>query len=90
VPITVLNNTRRSGFAAVAASRYRAGGWPVPSTGNYRGRISQTTIYYAAGELASAQRFARQFHMPRVLPRSALPGIPSSGTTVVLTRNYAI
>jgi hypothetical protein len=89
VPIAVLNNTRRTGFAKVAAARFEAGGWPVPTTGNYRGRISQTTIYYAAGQLASAQRFAKQFHVPRVLPRSALPGIPTSGTTVVLTRDYA-
>lgn len=89
VPVTVLNNTRRSGFAKVAAARFAAGGWPVPMTGNYRGRISVTTIYFAPGQQASAERFAQQFHVPRVLPRSALPGNPTSGTTVVLTRGYA-
>jgi hypothetical protein len=86
--VTVLNNSRRSGLAATAAARFRAGGWPVPTTGNYRGRIEQTTVYYAAGQEASARRFAAQFHVPRVLPRSALPGLPSQGMTVVLTRDY--
>jgi hypothetical protein len=88
VPVTVLNNSRRTGFAKVAAAHFRAGGWPVPTTGNYRGRITQTTVYYAPGQEASARRFASQFHVPRVLPRTALPGIPSTGMTVVLTRDY--
>ncbi|MCW2670867.1 MAG: hypothetical protein JWO27_2764 [Frankiales bacterium] len=90
VPVTVLNNSRRTAFAKSAAARFRAGGWPVPTTGNYRGRISLTTVYYAPGQEASARRFAAQFHVPRVLPRSALPGIPSTGMTVVLTRDYTV
>ena len=89
VPITVLNNSRRTGFAATAAVHFEAGGWPVRAKGNYRGRIEQTTVYYAPGQEGSARRFATQFHIPRVLPRSALPGLPSTGMTVVLTRDYA-
>ena len=88
VPVTVLNNSRRTGFASQAASYFERHGWPVRTTGNYRGRIEQTTVYYAPGQEGSARRFAAQFHIPRVLPRSALPGLPSTGMTVVLTRDY--
>jgi hypothetical protein len=88
IPVAVLNNSRVSRLAHRAAVRFRAGGWPVPTEGNYRGLVSRTTIYYAAGQQASAERFAAQFGIPRVLPRSALPGLPTSGTTVVITRDY--
>lgn len=88
IPVTVLNNSRRTGFASQAAAYFERNGWPVRTTGNYRGRIEQTTVYYAPGQEGSARRFAAQFHVPRVLPRSALPGLPSTGMTVVLTRDY--
>lgn len=88
VPVTVLNNSRVTGLADRSADRFRAGGWPVRATGNYRGGVvAQTTVYYAPGQLASAQRFARQFDIPRVRPRFA--GLPSTGMTVVVTRDYA-
>jgi hypothetical protein len=89
VPVSVLNNSKRKGLAATAAARFKAGGWPVPQTGNYRGQIQRTTVYYGAGQQASAERFAKQFGIARVLPRSALPGIPVQGMTVVLTRDYS-
>ena len=88
VPVTVPNNSRITGLADRSADRFRAGGWPVRTTGNYRGGVvAQTTVYYAPGQLASAQRFARQFDIPRVRPRFA--GLPSTGMTVVVTRDYA-
>lgn len=88
VPVTVLNNSRITGLADRSADRFRAGGWPVRATGNYRGGVvAETTVYYAPGQLASAQRFARQFDIPRVRPRFA--GLPSTGMTVVVTRDYA-
>jgi len=87
-PVTVLNNSKIKGLADRTKRKFEAGGWPVSGTGNYRGGvISQTTIYYAPGQLGSAQRFARQFGIPRVLPRFS--GLPGSGLTVVLTRDYA-
>jgi hypothetical protein len=87
VPVSVLNNSRTKGLAATAAARFRAAGWPVPTTGNYSGGIiSTTTVYYAPGGQASAERFAKQFGIGRVAPR--FPGLPTSGMTVVLTRDY--
>lgn len=86
-PVLVLNNSRIHNLADRSAARFRAGGWPVSGTGNYRGgTISRTTVYYAPGQLGSAQRFAREFSIPRVLPRFS--GLPGSGLTVVLTRDY--
>jgi hypothetical protein len=86
--VLVLNNSRVHNLAQRSADRFRAGGWPIAGTGNYSGGvISRTTIYYAPGQLASAQRFAKQFAIPRVIPRFS--GLPGSGLTVVLTRDYA-
>ena len=87
-PVDVLNNSRVKGLADSAARRFRAGGWPVPlKASNYSGgTLPATTVYYAPGQLGSAQRFAKQFGISRVLPRFA--GLPGSGLTVVLTRDY--
>ena len=87
LPVTVLNNSRFSGLAQREAARYRAGGWPVPVTGNFTGRLRATTVYFAPGQQGSAQRFARQFAIPRVLPRFA--SLPGRGLTVVVTRDVA-
>ena len=86
VPLTVLNNSKVTGLAKTAAAKFRAGGWPVPETGNYRGQVDTTTIYYPPGQQASAERFGKQFGV-RVLPRFAT--LPGSGMTVVVTRDFA-
>lgn len=87
VPVRVLNNSKITGLADRAAQRFRAGGWTVPQTGNYRGgTIAVTTVYYDTGQQASAERFAKQFGIPRVAPR--FPGIPVPGMTVIVTRDY--
>lgn len=86
VDLTVLNNSTVHHLAERAAAKFRAGGWPVPATGNYSGgTITTTTIYYPAGQRASAERFARQFGV-RVLARFA--GLPGHGMTVVVTRDF--
>lgn len=86
-PVQVLNNSKITGLAERGAAKFRAGGWTVSGTGNYRGgTIAQTTVYYAPGQLRTAQRFAKQFGIPRILPRFA--GLPGSGMTVVLTRTF--
>ena len=88
LPLTVLNNSRTTGLADRAAATFRDGGWPVRVTGNFRGRIRATTVYYEPGQEASARAFARRFAgIERVLPR--FEGLPGSGLTVVLTRDFA-
>ena len=87
VPVSVLNNSKIKGLAKTAAADFRAGGWPVPTEGNYRGgTIATTTVYYGEGQKASAERFAKQFGIPRVAPRFA--GLPTTGMTVIVTRDY--
>lgn len=88
LPVTVLNNSRRDGLAALGAARFRAGGWPVAATGNFRGKIPVTTVYYEPGQAASARSFAERFDgIVRVRPRFAT--LPARGLVVVLTREYA-
>lgn len=87
IPVTVLNNSRITGLAARSAERFATAGWPIRQVGNFTGRIRATTIYYLPGQLSVARRFATAFDVPRVLPRFA--GLPGSGFTVVLTRDYA-
>ncbi|HLZ37436.1 MAG TPA: LytR C-terminal domain-containing protein [Mycobacteriales bacterium] len=88
-PLLVLNNSRVTGLAADAAAQFRRQGWAVTGTGNLRGRIRATTIYYAPGQAATAHRLAARFPaIQRVLPR--IPGLPGDAPlTVVLTRDYA-
>lgn len=87
VPVLVLNNSRVHRLAARAAETFRAGGWPVRGTGNYRGRVPVTTIYFDAGDEAVARRFAARFPaVRRLLPRPAW--LPGGGLTVVVTREF--
>jgi len=89
VPVTVLNNSRRTGLADRAAQRFEAAGWPVTATGNLRGRIPVTTVYYDAGLEASAQALAAAFDgITRVLPRFA--SLPARGVVVVVTREFPV
>jgi hypothetical protein len=86
--VLVLNNSRISGLAEQAAARFEAEGWPVHDTGGLRGRIRATTVYYPPGERTVAQAFAERFPgVERVLPR--LAGLPGSGLTVVVTRDFS-
>ena len=87
VPLTVLNNSTRTGLAARAAGRFVSAGWPVRLVGAFRGRLTQTTVYFAPGQKPSALALQKAFPgITRVLPRFA--GLPGSGLTVVLTRTY--
>jgi hypothetical protein len=87
LPLTVLNNSNVNQLAKRAAARFHAAGWPITLTGGFRGRISVTTVYYAPGQQAAAFLLQKAFPaIQRVHPRFA--GLPGSGLTVVLTRDY--
>jgi hypothetical protein len=88
LPVTVLNNSRIHHLAVRVARDLAARGWPIRKTGNFTGRIIATTVYYAAGQRASAVRLAHQFHqIRRVEPRFA--GLPGHGLTLVVTRDWS-
>lgn len=85
--LDVLNNSRITGLAARAAQQFRDGGWVVASTGNYTGRLSETTVYYPSGDQGAAQQLARQYpQIHRVEPAPA--GFSASQLTVVLTKDW--
>lgn len=87
VPVTVLNNSRRSGLAHDVAAELRAKGWPIAKVGNFSGRVAETTAYYAPGQLAQARELAREFpQIQRIEPRFA--GLPGHGLTLVVTRDW--
>ena len=87
IPVTVLNNSRRTGLAHRAAAQVSEGGWPIRQIGNFTGRIRVSTAYYAPGQSAEAHKLARQFPaIQRVLPR--FEGLPGSGLTLVVTREW--
>ena len=87
LPVTVLNNSRRTGLAADAAGQLSRGGWPIREVGNFTGRIRVSTAYYAPGQESVARNLAHQFRaIQRVLPRFS--GLPGSGLTLVVTREW--
>jgi hypothetical protein len=87
VPVTVLNNSRRTGLAHRAAAQVANGGWPIRQIGNFTGRIRISTVYYAPGQAQVARKFAHRFSaVQRVLPR--FDGLPGSGLTLVVTREW--
>jgi hypothetical protein len=87
VPVTVLNNSRRTGLAHRAAAQVASGGWPIRQIGNFTGRIRISTVYYAPGQADVARALAHQFPaVQRVLPR--FRGLPGSGLTLVVTREW--
>jgi outer membrane biosynthesis protein TonB len=86
-PLLVLNNSRIHGLAQVGRDAFAKGGWTVTGTGNYSGRLPQTTVFYSPGLKAAAETLARQFPSVTVVkPRPA--GVPGSSLTVVLTRYF--
>ena len=89
-PLEVLNNSRITGLAAKAAQQFRAGGWAVARTGNFDGRLPETTVYYPSGEQSAAEALARQF--PQIQRVEAAPSALSvrsdADLTVVLTKNW--
>jgi cytoskeletal protein RodZ len=86
-PLLVLNNSRIHGLAEVGEATFSKGGWTVVGTGNYSGRLPETTVFYSPGFNAAAQTLARQFPtITAIQPRPA--GVPGSALTVVLTRYF--
>jgi hypothetical protein len=87
MPVTVLNNSTRSGLAAAAADQLRSKSWPIRLVGNFSGRLPVSTVYFAAGEKPAALVLAEEFpSIQRVLPRFA--GLPGRGLTLVVTREW--
>ena len=87
VEVVVLNQTDRAGLAARVAQVLRDKGWTVPATGNFRGVVPATTVYYPPGAEDEALAAARGLPTePRVRPRFG--NLSTSRLTVVVTDSY--
>jgi cytoskeletal protein RodZ len=87
VEVVVLNQTSRAGLAATAAKRLRDKGWTVAATGNFRGQVPATTVYYPPGAQAAAEAVAAALPTtPRVRPRFG--NLSTTRLTVVVTDSY--
>jgi hypothetical protein len=85
--LDVLNDSRITGLAARATEQFRAAGWKVATTGNFKGPdVPETTIFYPDGDKAAADRLARQFGIHRLRP--ATSDLSSSHLTVALARDW--
>ena len=91
MPLVVLNNTKVTGLAALARTRFEAGGWTVTSTGNLVNNILSTCAYYdpgVTGSEASARALQAQFPaIKRVVAK--FDGLSAGPIVVVLTSDYS-
>lgn len=86
VAVSVLNSTSTSGLAAKGATRLKTAGWSIRSTGNYRGTVPGTTVFYGQASLrATAQAVAADLGVGTV-SESAQFG--SKRVTVVLGGDF--
>jgi LytR cell envelope-related transcriptional attenuator len=84
--VVVLNQSSRAGLAASAADRLRAKGWVV-RTGNFRGSVPSTTVYYPPGAETQAKALAASLPTtPRV--RERFGNLSTTRLTVVVTASY--
>jgi hypothetical protein len=63
--VDVLNQSAGDGAASQAADQLRAAGWRIGRVDDFRGNVSETTVYYPPGLRAEARRL-----------RGDLPGSP--------------
>jgi LytR cell envelope-related transcriptional attenuator len=85
--VDIFNSTHIGGLAASAAKTLSSGGWSVGATGNYPHSITSTTVYYPAGDLASAQLLAHQYTAIREVV-AAPSGLSTTDLTLVLTTDW--
>jgi hypothetical protein len=87
VEVVVLNETKRRNLAAVFRDVLADAGWQVGATGNFRGNVPATTVYYPPGLKAEAEALEEAFgQVNRIRP--AFPGIPTDKLTVILCKDY--
>jgi hypothetical protein len=86
--VVVLNNSRITGLARLAAAELAAGAWQVVGIGNLPGyRLPRTTVYYRPGAAAAAGRLAAgQPGGAQVLPAPAW--LAGTSTLVLVVTRY--
>jgi hypothetical protein len=87
IGVVVLNQSTREGLAAEVARDLKAAGWRVTDTGNWRGSVPETTVYYPRGFATAAETLAAALKgVGRTRPRQS--NMPVGVLTVILHDSY--
>jgi hypothetical protein len=89
-PVTVLNNSRRTGLAAAVAGELRAKNWKIASVGNFHGLLPQTTLYYAPGAKRAALHLSEEFDSIQRMAPNRQGNITAGALTLVVTRYWQL
>jgi hypothetical protein len=89
-PVTVLNNSTRTGLAHAVAAEVHAKGWPISVIGNLQGLVAESTVYYAPGAAAAARHLAHEFGSIRRVETNRAGGIHGTALTLVVTRDWVL
>lgn len=85
--VVVLNQSGRAGLAGRTATLLRSAGWTVAATGNFRGTVMGTTVYYPPGLEDPAAALAADLPgEDRIRP--VFGNLSKTRLTVVLTSSY--
>ena len=85
--VVVLNQSREAGLAGRVADMLREAGWTVAATGNFRGTVVATTVYYPSGLADAAAALAADLPGPDRI-RPVFGNLSTTRLTVVLTSSY--
>jgi cytoskeletal protein RodZ len=89
-PVTVLNNSRRTGLAHAVAAELESKGWHIAFVGNLQGLVPVSSLYYAAGDAAAANHLAAEFSSVHRVQPNSLGNIVGSGLTLVVTADWVL
>lgn len=89
-PVTVLNNSRRTGLAAAVAAELRGRKWQVAGVGNQTQVIPVTTVYYPPGQHAAAVHLAHDFASVQRIEPATGAGRHGAGLTLVVTQSWVL
>ena len=86
VPVLVANASGTPGAAASVTNQLQVAGWNVQAPINASANVSTSSVYYVAGQKASAIAVAATLHLPPsvVLPYTTAAPVSTIGTAEVL------
>jgi hypothetical protein len=89
-PVTVLNNSTRTGLAHAVAAEVQANGWKIAVVGNLQGLVAESTVYYAPGSATAARHLAAEFSSIRRVETNRAGHIHGTALTLVVTRDWVL
>jgi len=86
VPVLVANASGKPGAAASITNELQVAGWNVQAPINATANVSTSSVYYVAGQKATATAVAASLHLPpsAVLPYTTAAPVSTIGTAEIL------